>query len=311
MEGLAQHAGVRFGNRVEQRVSAAAASRVETTAALLFKYGPQEQFAVPLAMIRRLVMIDRDRIERVGPREFVLVDGVSTPLLRLDRVLPVSAGVDANPLFLLLPKNLARPLGLLVTSIIDTDTLPAECSRAAIQADGVVGSTILRDHMTLLLDIGRLAELGDPTAQAPASMAARRGKKRILAVDDTEFFRELVRGYLEVEGYDVVTAADGAAALRELDAGTFDLVVSDIEMPVMDGWALALAIRRRPDGASLPMLALTTLCSDADRARAEDVWLRWLRSEDGTSAVPEYGGGTVGCGRACELATSGFLGLAR
>ena len=191
MEGLAQHAGVRFGNRVEQRVSAAADDGAETTAALLFTYGPQEQFAVPLAMIRRLVMIDRDRIERVGQREFVLVDGISTPLLRLDHVLPVSAGVDANPLFLLLPNNLARPLGLLMTSIIDTETLPAECSRAAFQADGVIGSAILRGRMTLLLDVCRLADLGAPTAQIPAATTAPRKQKRILTVDDAEFFREL------------------------------------------------------------------------------------------------------------------------
>ena len=83
---------------------------------------------MPLAMIRRLVMIDPQRIERVGTREFMVVDGDTTPLLRLDQVLPVSAGIEANPLFLLLPKNIGRPLGFLATSIIDTETLPAEIS---------------------------------------------------------------------------------------------------------------------------------------------------------------------------------------
>ena len=108
MEGLAQHAGVRFAAQAEQR-SAAVAGRTETAAVLLFRYGPQEQLAVPLAMIRRLVMIAPEQIERVGGREFIQVDGVSTPLVRLDRVLPVSAGVDANPLFLLLPKKARAP----------------------------------------------------------------------------------------------------------------------------------------------------------------------------------------------------------
>ncbi len=269
MEGLAQHAGIRFGTHMEQRPSVAAYRPAEATAALLFKYGAQEQFAVPLAMIRRLVMIDRNRIERVGQREFVTVDGVSTPLLRLDQVLPVSAGVDANPLFLLLPKNLARPLGLLITSIIDTETLPAEFSRVAFQAEGVVGSAILRGHLTLLLDVSRLADLGDPARLVRSASPPRPQKKRVLAVDDTEFFRELVRGYLETEGYEVVTAADGAEAIRELDAGKFDWVVSDIEMPVMDGWTLAQTIRQRPEGSRLPLLALTTLSSDADRTRAQ------------------------------------------
>jgi two-component system chemotaxis sensor kinase CheA len=90
MEGIVQHAGVRFGSAVEQRAaqssSAAGPSCGETTPALLFRYGPQEQFAVPLAMIRRLVMIDPHRIERVGPQELMVVDGETTPLLRLDQV---------------------------------------------------------------------------------------------------------------------------------------------------------------------------------------------------------------------------------
>ena len=133
MEGIAQHAGVRFDTRGDERATAVAPAQAETAVALLFRYGPQEQFAVPLGMIRRLVMVDPRRIERVGTREFVTVDGVSTPLLRLDQVLPVSASVEADPLFLLLPKNLTRPRGLLATSIIDTDVIPAELGRDAIQ----------------------------------------------------------------------------------------------------------------------------------------------------------------------------------
>ncbi|MCU0873473.1 MAG: chemotaxis protein CheW [Pirellulaceae bacterium] len=268
MEGIVQHAGVRSGTTVEQRV-AAAAGREETTPALLFRYGPQEQFAVPLAMIRRLVMIDLQRIERVGSREFIVVDGASTPLLRLDQVLPVSAGVEANPLFLLLPKNIGRPLGLLATAIIDTEALPTGITRTTFPADGVVGSAIIRGRMTLLLDLCRLAELGDPARSPRPAGSAEPRKQKILAVDDAEFFRELVRGYLEAEGYEVVSAANGAEALQNLEAGHFDLVVSDIEMPVMDGWALARAIRERPGNAPLPLLALTTLSSDVDRARAK------------------------------------------
>ena len=124
--------------------------------------------------------------------------------------------------------------------------------------------------MTLLLDLVPAGRAGRSGAGRARSAAPRsRPKKRILAVDDTEFFRELVREYLEAEGYEVITAADGAAALRNLEAGQFDLVVSDIEMPVMDGWELARTIRQRPESARLPLLALTTLSSDADRARAK------------------------------------------
>jgi len=270
MEGLVQHADVRLGTRVEARESVAAASAAETAPALLFCYGPDEQFAVPLAVIRRLVMIDPMHIEHVGAREFIVVDGETTPLLRLDRVLPVSPGGDASPLFLLLPKNIGRPLGFLATSIIDTESLPPEISRTAFRADGVVGTAILRGRLTLLLDLCRLAELAEPSHGPRPAQPADVRRKRILVADDTEFFRELVRGYLEEEGHEVVTVADGAEALRTLDVGKFDLVVSDIEMPRMDGWTFARTIRRHPEIARVPLLALTTLSSDTDRARARD-----------------------------------------
>ncbi len=274
MEGIVHHAGVRFGEHVdhiEDHPSDEPSQRGESAQVLLFRYGAEEQFAVPLAMIRRLVMVDPEHIEQVGSREFLQVDGETTRLLRPDQVLPVSPAAPVHPLFLLLPKNIGRPLGLLATSIIDTDALPARIERDVLQADGVVGSAVLRGRMTMLLDLGRLAQRSDPTDRTGASSSAsdaRIRKHRILVVDDTEFFRELVRGYLDEAGYQAVSVADGAQAVRELEQSPFDLVVSDIEMPVMDGWTLAKTLRQRSEFARLPLLALTTLSSDADRDRA-------------------------------------------
>jgi two-component system, chemotaxis family, sensor kinase CheA len=66
----------------------------------------------------------------------------------------------------------------------------------------------------------------------------------------------------------VVTAIHGAQGLKELSLQTFDMVVSDIEMPEMDGWSFARAIREQLKLDKLPLLALTTLNSDRDRQRA-------------------------------------------
>jgi two-component system chemotaxis sensor kinase CheA len=107
-----------------------------------------------------------------------------------------------------------------------------------------------------------------PDEGRPPREALPGRRRRVLLVEDTQFFRQVVRGYLEDEGFEVVTADNGALGLERLEGERFDLVVSDIEMPVMDGWAFARAVRERPDGARLPLLALTTLSSDTDRARA-------------------------------------------
>jgi two-component system chemotaxis sensor kinase CheA len=85
-----------------------------------------------------------------------------------------------------------------------------------------------------------------------------RRPRRLLLVDDTPFFREVVKRHLAAEGHEIETAINGEDALSRLASGDdFDLIVSDIEMPVMDGWELAREVRRR--GIRTPMLALTSL----------------------------------------------------
>ena len=271
VEGVARQAGVRFDLAEAGGATARGADRPpEAQAVLLFRHGPREHFAAPLALIRRVERVRMDRVERVGDREFLTVDGAPTAVLRLDRVLPVSAAVDQAEMFLLLPKHARRPVGVLLSEVIDSDELSVELHREACPADGLLGSAVVRGQLTLFLDLPRLAELGTAGGRRAPTLLADRpdARRRVLLIDDTQFFREVVRGYLEAAGYEVETAVDGADGLRRLDAGTFDLVVSDIEMPVMDGFAFARAVRRRPGGADLPLLALTTLDGPADRERS-------------------------------------------
>ena len=170
-------------------------------------------------------------------------------------------------MFLLLPRNLPRPLGVLLSEVVDTETVVLDLRPDVCPADGLLGAALVRGRMTLFPDLYRLADrlaaLDAPTALPPA-----RDRRRVLLVEDTQFFRQLVKGYLEAAGYEVVTANNGAEGLEQLDAGAPDLVVSDIEMPVLNGYEFARAVRRLPAGASLPLLALTTLSSEADRERA-------------------------------------------
>jgi two-component system, chemotaxis family, sensor kinase CheA len=269
IEGIAQRAGVRFAASVEQDVATNDKMQVAGSEVLLFNNGPDECFAIPLAMLRRLMLAEKSRVERVGSREFIAIDGQSTPIVRLDEILPVSAGVDADPFFLLLPKNVSRPLAFAASSIIDTARLPAEMTLGSFEADGVVGTATIGDRMTLLLDANRLADIAISAGRVQPPAPPKRRGKRILVVEDTQFFRELVRGHLQEEGYEVATADNGAEAVAALDRGGFDLVVSDIEMPVMDGWTFARAVRENPRHGKTPLLALTTLNSEADRRRAK------------------------------------------
>ncbi len=259
-EGIVEHARLSFesAEEVETKVStvrdAAQAHRV-----LLFEYGPQEQFALPLIQIRRIEMISPDRIERIGDHEFVTVEGVSTRILRLDQVINASPlEADHSQMSLILPKFVSQPLGVLVSRIVDTESLALDLQQHLDQDIGILGSAIVRDRMTLFLDMHKLSEklFGIKSVSLQGTSSGR--KQRLLLIDDTAFFREVVKRYLVSDGREITTAVHGQDGLAQLAKNPeFDLIVSDIEMPVMDGWDFAREVRRR--GIKTPMLALTSL----------------------------------------------------
>jgi len=90
---------------------------------------------------------------------------------------------------------------------------------------------------------------------------------RILVTDDEDAIRGLLCRALELDGHEVATASDGAAALEELASSPYDLLLSDIRMPVMDGIALALSAARE-----WPQLTILLMTGFADqRERASDL----------------------------------------
>ena len=109
-----------------------------------------------------------------------------------------------------------------------------------------------------------------PPSRPDDTTPAEVDRRRLLVVDDALTVRELQRAILERAGYDVRTAADGHQALATLGAGGIDLVLTDVEMPGMDGFALTAAIRGDPDLAATPVLILTSRATEEDRRRGMD-----------------------------------------
>jgi two-component system chemotaxis sensor kinase CheA len=132
-----------------------------------------------------------------------------------------------------------------------------------------------------ILPSGRIAPVLNPTnllraaLHRPAGAAlpeaadagAVKTKKRILVVDDSVTTRTLEKSILEAAGYEVTAAADGVAAWHLLQERGADLVVSDVEMPRMDGFELTEAVRASPRFRELPVVLVTSRESDDDRAR--------------------------------------------
>ncbi|BAJ30775.1 MULTISPECIES: response regulator [Kitasatospora] len=99
-------------------------------------------------------------------------------------------------------------------------------------------------------------------------MAAASG--RVLVVDDSEVIRQLIKVNLELEGFEVVTAADGAECLEVVRGVAPDVVTLDVVMPRLDGLRTAARLRASRDTAHLP-IAIVSACTPADLERGESV----------------------------------------
>ena len=116
-----------------------------------------------------------------------------------------------------------------------------------------------------------------PTTQVAESFAGPQEtltqetvKQTLLLVEDSITTRTQEKRILEAAGYEVVTAVDGLDGYNKLRAGRFDAVVSDIQMPNLDGLELTARIRTHPDYSELPIILVTSLATDEDRRRGAE-----------------------------------------
>lgn len=146
---------------------------------------------------------------------------------------------------------------------------------------GIHAATILADgEPALILDTddllkfafwhlsGEEGALAPSTAPAENARAAGGPRRRILVVEDSPTVREVERRLLEKSGYDVFTAVDGVDGLNYLQAQPFDLLISDVDMPRMDGVEMIAQMRQNPMMKAMPVMVISYKDRDEDRMRA-------------------------------------------
>ena len=272
--GIARHTGITLAETITVDRERELKGDDQQTV-LLFKSGPKEQFALSLPLIRRIEPILSADVELIGDKEYITVDGVSTLILKLENILNVSPIERRDKMFLILPRNLKRPVGILMSSFIDVVDTTLELDVESYQADGLLGTVIMNDAMTLFLDFYRLVEIIEPeyfgeqqALFSETSATADKQPARILLLEDISFFLHLIKGYLETEGYQVVTVKNGQLGLDQFDEHKFDLIVSDLEMPVMNGWDFIKNVRQNKLLHDIPAVALTSLDNEDSKKRA-------------------------------------------
>jgi len=262
---------VQDNDQSELQQLAQAATKKDSEAMLLFRAGDANPKAVPLALVARLEEIQVSAIEHAEGRPMVQYRGGLMPLLTIDYSQPIRE-TGSQPVLVFADGE--RSMGLCVDEILDIveSDLAIELSTAN---SGRVGTAVIASKVTEIIDVGHFLRLAFPhhgSERLFANAATRGGSRaRLLLVDDSSFFRNMLKPQLLAAGYDVVTAEDGAMALKKIEQEShIDLIVSDIEMPNMDGFQLAEALRRDQKWASVPMVALSSLTSERDFQRGRE-----------------------------------------
>ncbi len=223
-------------------------------------------FAFPLTSVHEARQ--PDVLLRLGGRPALEVRGEAVPVVDL-----AALGLAATPLPDHAPAVVivaaSRRVAVTCDRLIGEQEIVVKPLGPLLSAlPAYLGAAVMQDgRVALVLDpSSAVRTLLAPRAGAPAAVAGHAPRRRILVVDDQFMARELQRSILEAAGHEVATACDGLEALDALqrDPG-IGLVVSDIQMPRMDGLELLHAIRADPERASLAVLLVTSLGSDADR----------------------------------------------
>ncbi|HEY3823442.1 MAG TPA: response regulator [Bryobacteraceae bacterium] len=243
----------------------------------------KRQFVVATAQVQRIVRFKAADIQTVESVETLAWNGRVVPLIRMTQILELpdaapaeSTAVAALPALILGADE--QPVAFAVDAVLDEQQVLVKQFRKPLsRVRNIAGATVLASgQVALILNAADLLKsarkCSGVTAPATSRLKPAEDKSAsILVVEDSITSRMLLKNILESAGYRVKTAVDGMEAFTILRTQPFDLVVSDVEMPRLNGFDLTAKIRAEKDLAKLPVVLVTALDSREDRERGINV----------------------------------------
>ncbi|MCA9446903.1 MAG: chemotaxis protein CheW [Candidatus Omnitrophica bacterium] len=277
VQGIVESAGIEFDLDLEEARNAEAnaldnLAKDDQQDILLFSIGSQDQYAIPLGLVNRLEEFDRSKVEVVSGREVVQYRGDILPLVHPEHFLSVSEMPEQKGLLSVIVFSFEEKfVGLIVNEILDIQQVRADFSQASVSEGGVLGNAIVNGKTTEFLDVYQLIEMALPSLVRKNSNTPQGTGRRVLVVDDSPFYRTMIVSYLHSAGFEAVEAEHGEEALQKMERIAVDLVLTDLEMPVMDGFELLENLNEQEVYKDIPTVVLTTVDQDSTRERARQL----------------------------------------
>jgi two-component system chemotaxis sensor kinase CheA len=243
----------------ENNAASRATAAEQLTSLLVFRAGSPQPKAVPLGLVTRLEEIVAEKIELSNGRYMVQYREQLMPLVQMAGVSVQTSGTQPILVF----ADDGRSMGLVVDEIIDIveEKLAIE---VAGQEEGILGSAVIKGQATEVIDVGHFLPMAFADWFSRKEMRPSALAQSVLLVDDSAFFRNMLAPVLKAAGYRVRVAPSAQEGLTALRSGQpFDVVLTDIEMPDMNGFEFAETIRADQHLSSMPIIALSSMVSPA------------------------------------------------
>jgi two-component system chemotaxis sensor kinase CheA len=238
-----------------------------------------ETLALPMMNVERILRIGIDKIGSLDGKPAVFAEGHPLPLISLAHLLRLPEADKPLPADVKIPiiilRVVEKRIALRVDHFLSTqEVVIKNLGRQLKRVQNVAGATILGDGQLVMIlnvsDLMKLVEDSQASLLNPFITVSKIEKRSVMVVDDSITTRMLEKHILVNAGYRTITAVDGKEALEMIRSNLNelpDIIVSDVNMPNMDGFALTEAIKGDPGLSHLPIILVTSLESQQDKIR--------------------------------------------
>jgi chemotaxis protein histidine kinase CheA len=234
------------------------------------------KFIIPANFVDTILLVNKDEVITVVDRPGIKFENRIVKLYYLSQILHVQAEgpqADTETIFVVIIHAYDDVIALVIDSIssmrqVILKSLPSFMERMPVFSGVVLSEDyemVPALHMPTIIKMAKRTKTIDMKKR---HIEYENARKSILVVDDSLPTREIEGEILRMEGYHVDTAADGAEALETAKSTRYDLICTDINMPVMDGFMLTENIRKNAELEEIPIIVISSKSSDEDQKRA-------------------------------------------
>ncbi|WP_300502850.1 hybrid sensor histidine kinase/response regulator [Crocosphaera sp.] len=241
-----------------------------------------EPYAFPLSRIEKILTLNFEDIYSVENRQYFTLNNQNIGLVRAEQVLELTSNsTPTEPLSVIVVSDQMNRYGLVIDRFLEEKSLvvrPLDPRLGKVQ--DITGAALLEDGSPILiidvLDLVRsldkiLANISINHVKTKEERNWHQSSKNILVVDDSITVREMERKLLENKGYKVDVAVDGMEGWNAVRVGNYDLVISDVDMPRMNGIKLVHKIKSNPQLKSTPVIIVSYKDREEDRLQGLEV----------------------------------------